>query len=263
MNTPVMPSTAKKLSLEMLAQPDDWACGPTCLHAVYRYFDDSVSLDEVVHGTPRLDDGGTLAACLGYHALGRDYEATIYTFNLEVFDPTWFSPGKPDLIQRLEQQMLAKESSRLHLASRAYIDFLRLGGSLRMQDLSGALIRKYLKKSIPILTGLCSTYLYGCPRELGVDLRADDVAGYATGHFVVLCGYDPKRRNVTVADPYRPNPLGKDHLYEVSLDRLVCSILLGVLTYDANLLVIHPRRGSPRRIPPTQTARRSAREKTS
>ena len=257
MNTREMSSANKKLRLEILSQPDDWTCGPTCLHAVYRYFDDFVSLEDVVHGTPRLDEGGTLAPCLGYHALQRNYEATIYTFNLEVFDPTWFSPEKPDLTERLERQMRAKESPKLHLASRAYIDFLRLGGSIHMQDLSGSLIRKHLKKSIPVLTGLCSTYLYGCPREFGVDLCPDDVAGHATGHFVVLCGYDTKCRKVTVADPYRPNPLGKDLSYEVSLDRLVCAIMLGVLTYDANLLVIRPRRESRKRYLPSQAAKRS------
>ena len=32
----------------------------------------------------------TLAVLLGCHALRRGYEATIYTFNLQVFDPTWF-----------------------------------------------------------------------------------------------------------------------------------------------------------------------------
>ena len=44
-----------------------------------------------------------------------------------------------------------------------------------------------------------------------------------------------------VADPYQPNP-AKERYYEVGINRLICSILLGVLTYDANLLVISPQR---------------------
>ena len=28
-----------RLPLEMLAQPDEVTCGPTCLHAIYRYWD--------------------------------------------------------------------------------------------------------------------------------------------------------------------------------------------------------------------------------
>jgi hypothetical protein len=258
-----MSSANKKLCLDILPQPNDWTCGPTCLHAVYRYFDDVVTLDEVIRQTPKLNDGGTLAACLGCHALLRRYDATIYTFNLEVFDPTWFVPDGPDLIERLQQQRRVKQAPKLRAASRAYIDFLRLGGTILMQDLSAALIRQFLKKSIPILTGLSSTYLYGCPREFGVDMQPDDVGGCATGHFVVLCGYDKKHRKVTVADPYRANPLADDQLYEVSLDRLVCSILLGVLTYDANLLVIRPRRRPPARVATNTATQETEGEMTS
>jgi hypothetical protein len=44
-----------------------------------------------------------------------------------------------------------------------------------------------------------------------------------------------------VADPLQDNPLYGEHYYEVGVDRLVGAILLGILTYDANLLVIAPR----------------------
>ena len=210
-----------------------------------------------------------LAVWLGCHALRRGYRVVVYTFNLRVFDPTWFqgmpssesadgrsSPANPStshpsrlrgdvpaaqLIERLTAQMAAKSSEKLHAASRAYIEFLQLGGTLRMQDLNANLIRRYLKRSIPVLTGLSATYLYDCPREFGVDCVPDDIRGLATGHFVVLCGYDKRRQTTRVADPYRSNPLAQDHFYEVGLDRLVCSILLGVLTYDANLVVIQPQ----------------------
>jgi hypothetical protein len=72
------------------------------------------------------------------------------------------------------------------------------------------------------------------------------VRGVPTGHFVVLCGYDKQRHTVQVADPYLQNPLGGEHHYEVKMDRLVCAILLGVLTYDANFLVIEPKRVNQR-----------------
>lgn len=242
----------RQLQLEILPQPDDSTCGPTCLQAVYRYFDDELPLEQVIRGTPSLQDGGTLAVLLACHALRRDYQALIYTYNLEVFDPTWFvgqashQPSSPDLIQRLQAQMAVKKSPKLQAASQAYIEFLQLGGKIRMQDLNAALIRRYLKRSVPILTGLSSTYLYECEREFGPQNDSDDVRGLPVGHFVVLCGYDKQRQTVKVADPYLPNPLANDHYYEVELDRLVCAILLGVLTYDANLLVIEPMGNKPR-----------------
>jgi len=42
-----------------------------------------------------------------------------------------------------------------------------------------------------------------------------------------------------------PNPVAPTQLYPVNIDRVIGAILLGVLTYDANLLVIHPRRRKP------------------
>jgi hypothetical protein len=38
-----------------------------------------------------------------------------------------------------------------------------------------------------------------------------------------------------------PNPLATEHLYELDIDRVINAILLGILTYDDNLLVILPR----------------------
>lgn len=194
-----------------------------------------------------LDEGGTLGVFLGDHALRRGYRVTMYTFNLNVFDPTWFVQGratKAHLIERLQTQYEAKQAPKLQAACKAYVEFLRLGGQIRMEDLKASLIRRYLKRSIPILTGLSATYLYQTAREYGADCVADDIYGLPVGHFVVLCGYDKSKRTVQVADPYLPNPIGSKHHYEVTTNRLVCSILMGVLTYDANLLVIEPGEGT-------------------
>ena len=64
--------------------------------------------------------------------------------------------------------------------------------------------------------------------------------GQPTGHFVVLCGYDREQRKVMVADPLHDNPVYGTHYYSVGMNRLIASILLGVITYDANLLVVYP-----------------------
>ncbi len=65
--------------------------------------------------------------------------------------------------------------------------------------------------------------------------------GTPCGHFVVLCGYDKKNRRVVVADPHRQNPLSRNNYYKVGSNRLINAIMLGVLTYDANLLIIQPK----------------------
>jgi hypothetical protein len=229
------------LQFDILPQPDNTTCGPTCLHAVYRFHGDDLSLDQVIDEVPKLEEGGTLAVLMGCHALERGYDAHIISANLQVFDPTWFLPGAPPLADRIERQMDFKTSPKLQLASRAYLDFLRLGGTIGMQDLTSSLIRKYLKRQLPILTGLSATYLYRCAREYGPNCDADDVRGVPAGHFVVLCGYDKKRRQVLVADPFRQHPFGEEHYYQVNANRVIRAILLGVLTYDANLLIVQPK----------------------
>ena len=106
------------------------------------------------------------------------------------------------------------------------------------------LIRKYLKREIPLLTGLNATYLYDSSREFvdGQRLVYDDIRGESTGHFVVLAGYDRVLRNVLIADPLKPNPVSSHQQYEVNIYRLICSIMLGIVTYDDNLLIIEPRK---------------------
>lgn len=228
------------LRLDIQSQPDDTTCGPTCLHAVYRYYGDDVGLHQVIKEVPALEEGGTLGVMLGIHALGRGYMVRLITYNLQIFDPTWFTEPT-DLVAKLREQMKHKTDPKFRMASEAYISFLNLGGTVGFQDLSPRLIRKYLKRSVPVLTGLSSTYLYQHAREFGPECDHDDIRGVPAGHFVVLSGYDREQHQVLVSDPLTENPFSPDQKYLVRIERLICSILLGIVTYDANLLIIEPR----------------------
>lgn len=229
-----------ELPISILRQPDDTTCGPTCLHAVYRYYGNPISLEEVIDSTHTLSDGGTLAVYLACDALRRGYPATIYTYNLQVFDPSWFSSPDTDIQEKLTSQAKAKQDEKLTFATRGYLEFLQLGGKLRYVDLTTRLLRSIIRRKFPVLTGLSATYLYQAKREIGEINKEDDVRGYPCGHFVILSGYHREDRTVLINDPYEPNPIAGAHTYAINIDRVICSILLGVLTYDANLLVIQP-----------------------
>ena len=232
------------LRVEILPQPDDTTCGPTCLHAVYRYYGDEMDLPDLIGEVASLEEGGTLAVHLGNHALGRGYQASIFTYNTHVFDPTWFQAGAAPIADGLRAQMRVKSSEKLQWACAAYLRFLEAGGRVRHEELSPGLVRRFLNRGIPVLTGLSSTYLYQCAREITRDGRIvyDDVHGEPQGHFVVLSGYAIGDRTVRIADPYLPNPVSGQHYYDVPMQRLIAAILLGIMTYDANLLVIEPAR---------------------
>lgn len=236
------------LRLDILPQPDNVTCGPTCLHAVYKFFRKDSDLDELISQIPSWEGGGTIAVLLGNHALREGFDAKIYTYNLHVFDPSWFPSAPHRFRTKLKAQAIHKKVPKLKWASDAYIDFVKHGGKVLFEDLTASLIRRYLKRQIPILTGLSATYLYRCARETD-DSETDDIRGEPSGHFVVLCGYNKKTKTVLIADPLLPNPVSKTQYYEVNIERLICSILLGIVTYDANLLVIEPKEGTPNPLP--------------
>lgn len=238
------------LGLHILAQPNDETCGPTCLHAVYRHWGEDITLDEVIESAQSLNvlgaGRGTLAVLLGIHALSRGYRATLYTFNLRIFDPTWFDAdgtAEPEHLAeklRLQSREKSVEETRFLVATESYLEFLRLGGEIRFRDLTSRLISGFIRRGLPVLTGLSATYLYRCAREYGANDDYDDIRGEPSGHFVVLHGYNPRGRMVAVADPLEGNPGFESQQYAVPMARLVPAIMLGVLTYDANLLVIEP-----------------------
>jgi hypothetical protein len=225
---------------EIHRQPDDTTCGPTCLHAVYRYFGDEAPLQELLDQVPSLEGGGTLGVLLGTHALRRGYRATVVTWNLQVFDPTWFPGSERSLRDRLLRRAAVKEDPKLGVVCRAYVDFLEAGGVVEFQDLQPSLLRGFLQRGLPILTGLSASFLYREARELPAENRPDDIAGDPVGHFVVLTGYRPGSREVLVSDPLHPNPLAEVHTYPVKMERVIGAIYLGVLTHDANLVVLEP-----------------------
>ncbi len=232
-----------ELDVTMRRQPNETTCGPTCLHAVYDYYEDAASLEQVIAETQTIENGGTYAPFLGCHALQRGYAATLYTWDLKVFDPSWFVPDAPPLADRLMRQAEFKEDRRVRVVSRACREFLQLGGMIRFRDLTAPFVRGILRRGIPMLAGLSSTYLYRARREFGDDDKPDDVRGEPAGHFVVLSGYHRRDRLVRVSDPYRANPVSTEVHYWVNINRLISSVLLGNLTFDANILLITQRNG--------------------
>jgi hypothetical protein len=227
------------LRLDISRQPNDSTCGPTSLHAVYNYFNEDISLEDVINSIEYLDSGGTLAVMLGIDALKRGFNAEIITFNLKIFDPSWFQDESVDLINKLKEQLKHKRTPKFKQASKAYIQFLENGGKISYKTLNKDLLQSYLIQDIPILTGLSATYLYNEKREYGEEpVLYDDIKGLPSGHFVVLNGLNYENGSVKVADPLHANPFETQN-YSVDIDHLICAILLGIITYDANLLIIN------------------------
>jgi len=231
------------MKIDILSQPDDSSCGPTSLHAVYAYMGHKISLESLLEEVRSLSDGGTLAVLLGLDALKRGFKAEIHSYNLRIFDPTWHKLDRNSLVDKLQLQLVYKTGKKFTEATNAYIHFLKAGGILSFEDLTQDLLLKYFKINLPVLAGLNSNYLYKSAREyLKSDNKSicDDIKGEPQGHFVVLHGMTGKDK-IMVADPYIKNPISETNYYQVDVNRLINAIHLGIVTYDANLLIISKR----------------------
>ena len=224
------------------AQPDETTCGPTCLHAVYRFHGATVDVAALVDSVPSLPDGGTLEVLLACDALRRGYRVAIHTYNLNMFDPTWFSAPGVDIAERLALRAAGRQDPKLAVAVAAYREFLARGGRLYFGDLTRAMLRGLLGRGEPVIAALNLTYLYRQARVSGPHDEPDDIHGEPCGHFVVLNGYDRAQKTIGISDPYQANPVAEGQHYAVHVDRVIGAILLGVMTYDASLLVIQKPR---------------------
>lgn len=235
---------AHELTMQRFVQPDDATCGPTCLRKVYDFYGMSAGVDEIMRALELNDDGGTLAVFLGISALQHGFSARIYSYDLRIFDPTWFELPSKQLIEKIFARFPALRDAKRLRAAGAYIRFLELGGELEFSDLTPRLLKAIIDRGHPVLAGLSATYLYGFARERWDAARQrlvdDDVAGEPVGHFVVISGYEQWGRRLTILDPSEHAPQDELGRIQVDSDRLINAIMLGDVTYDAVLLEIWP-----------------------
>jgi hypothetical protein len=232
-----------ELAVARYPQPDDVTCGPTCLLQVMHFYGDRRSYDEVLAGIDRNPDGGTLAAFLALAAIRFGYRATIYPYNLRVFDPTWFGLTPERVREKLLSRAGAIRKRKTRRAARAYAALIESGGRIVFGEPSAETFVRILVRGHPIVCGLSSTWLYRQARENPDTNAEDDVAGDPTGHFVVVSGYERGGEAFLVSDPSPHAPFGEAGRYAVPARRLLNSVLLGELTYDAVLLEISPAGG--------------------
>ena len=234
-----------ELPIRIERQPDYTTCGPTALHAIYRYYGDPITLEAVIQETGRLPTGGTLGVHLSVHALARGYDVATWVCNVRHLDPTWFQQPT-DVLAKLRARMDAKglrDHTRYGPALEAIERYVDLGGKLVWGDLTPELLCRVLAEGTPLVTGTNGTYLYQCARE--TEAGPDDVRGEPFGHFVVLAGYREADQTVAIADPLVDNPMHGTSYYRAGVYRLLGAIFLGVGSDDGNLIRIRPKGWNP------------------
>lgn len=231
-----------RFDIKLNPQPTDTTCGPTCLHGIYRYLGDQEGHQDLIEDIHYTEGGGTLGVHLGIDALQKGFEVEIFTHNLNVFDPSWFKLSQNDLIDKLLAQSAAKSGVKSDAktveASQFYAEFLKSGGKIKFSELNPMFLYKVLEENGPVICGLSATYLYMSKREIDETCEYDDINGYPQGHFVVISGMLKDLSKIEVTDPLEQNPLSAGQKYLVDTRHFINSILIGVITYDANILTI-------------------------
>lgn len=227
------------IDVRVFCQPDDISCGVCCLKMVLDYFGKEISFDALSLAKKPRPDIGLYDTHLGKTALALGYPATIYSYNYRIFHPFWNHLGTEELIATLKDSVA---SGVLHAnaeeAAESYIEFLENGGNLFFYPLSKELILVHLDNDLPVIAGLDLAFLY----DYSLECRAE-FEDRAT-HFVVICGYEPKRNVFCIADPWHSIPLeNKEGHYYVDADRVINAILLGQDKNDSALIVIEPSYG--------------------
>lgn len=226
-----------KLEVAMSKQPDDESCGITCLSAIYGYYHHPVTLDALRGQIEHWRTGGTVGVNLARHALGSGFEVELYTYNIKIFDPTWKNLSPQEMEKKLKLRARKVRGKKQKKVIGFYLDFLRRGGVLKFDDLDESLMDRLFKAKRPILCGLSATYLYQNMRETA-DNQENDIVGQPVGHFVVVSGWDAAAHSVIINDPLRKNPISETGTYSLPFTKFSNAVMLGILTYDENLLVI-------------------------
>lgn len=237
----IMKEKEHLLKFTMHQQPDGVSCGPTCLNAIYQYWGNQGELQHIRHEIDYTETGGTLAVLLGKHALKQGFKAKLQSVNIEIVDPTWFACERDILMGKLLTQLAHTSDLKKRKTTQAYFDFLELGGEIQFFNLTFEFIQQAIEQGVPILSGVCATWLYQNMRDYtDGDNRVvyDEWLGKPTGHFVVIYGYEPQKQLLYIADPYLPHPLSNSHHYTISFSHWLHAHLLGIMSHDAELLMI-------------------------
>jgi len=223
-------------------------CGPFSLTQVFWYFNKNISPKKIVREIKRLASGGTCDSFLGLYAIKEGFKSEIIPYNINIFDPTWKDISSLDLIDKLEKRMKFEINKNLRERISGYINFLKRGGKIIFKPLSILTVLSYLKKGIPLISSLSLTALYEesrmviYKRKNIIKWYHDDVKGESVGHFVVISGYDHKKKLFKIKDSWHEIPynFSKTGDYVVNIEHFFYSMMMGCLTGGGSFTIVYP-----------------------
>lgn len=241
----------KELKIKIEEQMD-FECLPSCLKAVFDYYNINISQDKIINcvskNSFKLYDWEFKAGKL---AVEQGLSVEIFTNVNYIFDPSWFKLEEGEILKKLKQEFnfsknrqteISKQpdqkvfiypnkdiASRYTNEIKAVINYIQVGGRINFSPVSKKLIEDKLSENIPLIVSINSVLLHRMKRVF--NNKPDDIRGVTWGHVVVISGYDKKR--FKLSDP--GGLFYRDSLeYWVDKDLLLESFL----RYNGQLLVL-------------------------
>ena len=195
---------------------------------------------------PRDADGevcGGLNQYVGTWCLKNGFSVQIHTSDFELLDLAWEGLSREDQIKKIRSVIksarivpaLGEKETLRHL--HAYIEFLEMGGDLRIYPyLSSALIDSLLARA-PLIASVSYSTLYGVGRTKSTGIRTsvlDDIEGTICTHAVVVVGIQ-NNQEYLVADPYRSTqPIS------ISKEQCVAALAAAQFCCESAVLSVQP-----------------------
>lgn len=229
-------------------QPTNTTCSQSAMAMLFSFFGREFTPEEIMAMVPIIkndegEDWGTINQDLASWSITQGFDVDMYTADFQVIDLSWADLSKAQLLERMELAKskrdipaLGREWSKIYMQS--YIDFVKVGGRLRIRPyMTTELIDRLLPDS-PLLICVCYNVLYGSGRSQSVGLRkskSDDLNGKLANHSILIYGKDDSD-NYLVADPWE-----EPGTHAVEPERLLAAMTAAQMECDNLLFQLRQR----------------------
>ena len=220
-------------------QPTNTTCGYTSLSMLMSHYDRDIAVDKLLADVPQGlgSDGepiGSVSAQLAAWCIGQGFEVEFWSFDFLITDFGWQGLSQDELVQKLEavkdirdvSQAGGKEWSRIYV--QAYIDFIKAGGTLRVEPHVTTKLLYEKIQTAPIFVNVCPSVMNGTGRMNHSSPRTpDDIHGTVGTHSVIMYGV-AENGDFLIADPW-------DGLVVKSPETMLCAITAANLECDSQI----------------------------
>lgn len=212
-------------------KPSSKACGPVCLHNIYSHLNINIDLETILNDLKVDSKTTTHLPQLAKHINQKGVKTVLLSscsFNIA---PEWKNKSKKKIISNLKKwikynsvKKKPQQNKSIWIKdARFLVDYLKEGGSIKILNLTTAVIDKYLNEGYIILSCLEESWLWG-KRKVREKQQYDSIKGGPRGHFVII--FDKTRKQYIISDPYPTLLKSKERIYKVSKERLLISTLI-------------------------------------